>query len=69
MRCPCCHQLLEYRIWSYEGKWKRWFAWHPVKINNKWVWWNWVERQEWGYYSENPESIPLWHYNYRFINK
>lgn len=20
------------------GNWTRWFAWHPVEINNRWVW-------------------------------
>ena len=27
------------------GGWSRWFAWHPVRIGDEWVWWEWVERQ------------------------
>lgn len=29
----------------YEGpKWKRYFAWHPVKVDETWVWLEWIER-------------------------
>jgi len=22
----------------WEPEWKKWFAWHPVKIEERWVW-------------------------------
>lgn len=29
-----------------KAEWHRWFAWHPVKINNALVWLRWVERRQ-----------------------
>jgi hypothetical protein len=29
---------------SRKPDWQRWFAWHPVKINDQWVWLEFVER-------------------------
>jgi hypothetical protein len=28
-----------------EYKWNRWFAWYPVKVNNKWKWCSHVYRK------------------------
>jgi len=38
--------------WSFTN-WQRWFAWRPVCIylpdrKHQWVWWEWVERKEFG---------------------
>lgn len=27
------------------GEWESWFAWHPIVVDNKWVWWEPVERR------------------------
>ena len=32
----------EYYVWSIP--WHRWFAWHPVRVDNEWVWLEYVER-------------------------
>jgi hypothetical protein len=29
-----------------EYNWHRWFAWRPVKVNNKWKWFSYVYRKE-----------------------
>lgn len=29
----------------YDGAWKRWYAWHPVRIEDEWVWLEDVERR------------------------
>ena len=30
----------------YEGpKWRSYFAWQPVKVDETWVWLEWIERQ------------------------
>jgi len=26
-------------------EWNPWFAWHPVRIGNTWIWLEWVERR------------------------
>jgi len=31
-------------LWRYP-QWHLWFAWHPVRVENKWVWWEHVERR------------------------
>lgn len=25
--------------------WESWFAWHPVVVDGKWVWWTTIERR------------------------
>lgn len=25
--------------------WQKWFAWHPVRIGEEWVWWEIIERR------------------------
>ena len=32
-------------------KWHRWFAWYPVTTIHGWmVWWEYVDRRDWGKY-------------------
>lgn len=31
-------------------EWHRWFAWHPVQIDDRWVWLEHVERKLWFWY-------------------
>lgn len=26
-------------------QWHRWYAWYPVRVENEWVWREWVERR------------------------
>jgi hypothetical protein len=26
-------------------EWRRWFAWHPIRIGRERIWWEWVERR------------------------
>lgn len=28
-----------------DAGWRRWFAWHPVRIGYDWVWLEWLERE------------------------
>ena len=44
------------------GIWKRWFAWHPVLIDNVTVWLEIVERKR-------DSDIFDWGYSYRVIDK
>lgn len=30
-----------------KAKWHKWFAWHPIKIGNKTIWLEYVERRKW----------------------
>jgi len=34
------------KIRTYDGIWRRWFAWYPVVIDDEWVWLEYVERRE-----------------------
>ena len=57
---------------SVRGKWRRWFAWYPVRLKSDkssellpWVWLEWVERRQvrqqlnsGGYYWFNLYRIP-----------
>jgi hypothetical protein len=44
------------------AEWQRWFAWHPVIINNVTVWLETVERKK------DPDIFD-WAYGYRIIDK
>ena len=44
------------------ASWRRWFAWHPVIINNATVWLEIVERKR------DPDIFD-WVYSYRTIDK
>ena len=42
--------------------WERWFAWHPVKIGNEWVWFETIERKpDWWEISHKHED---WKYRW-----
>jgi hypothetical protein len=43
-------------------EWKRWFAWHPILIDNVTIWLEIVERKR------DPEIFD-WVYSYRLIDK
>jgi hypothetical protein len=43
-------------------EWRRWFAWHPVIIDNVTVWLETIERKR------DPDIFD-WVYSYRFIDK
>jgi hypothetical protein len=43
-------------------EWKRWFAWHPVIIDNVTVWFETIERKR------DPDIFD-WVYSYRTIKK
>lgn len=67
--CPNCHHNIDNVFESfYEGKWHKWLAWYPVKINNKWIWFKFIERQRWGTLSIHPDRFPILHSRYRLIN-
>jgi hypothetical protein len=42
---------------QFKPRWRQWFAWHPVRIGNQWVWWEVVERE-----LVCPELGGAWHY-------
>jgi len=42
LTCPI-EKLVDYQFWQYD-KWFPSFAWYPVKVNNKWVWLEPVEK-------------------------
>ncbi len=67
-KCPhCCKTFRDGPISEqYRTKWKKWFAWYPIKIDNKWIWWCWVERQAWGTQVISPDCFGTTHYNYRW---
>ena len=43
-------------------EWRRWFAWHPIIIDNVTVWFETVERKR------DPDIFD-WVYSYRLIDK
>ena len=43
-------------------EWKRWFAWHPVIIDNVTIWFETIERKR------DPDIFD-WVYSYRLIDK
>lgn len=43
-------------------KWHQWFAWHPVKINDKWYWFKTVYRKEGIYAFYKKGAGHMWEY-------
>lgn len=41
---------------KYKPEWSAWFAWHPIKIGDIWVWLEIVERR----------VLEMYAYQYRF---
>ena len=39
--------------WKERKKCRKWFAWHPVKVCNEWVWLEWVTKvtEQWWFSS------------------
>ncbi len=35
-----------------------WWAWHPVRIGDEWVWWEWVERRT-AYDANLRDGLPI----------
>ncbi len=49
---------------------KKWFAWHPVRINNQWVWLEYVERLKWWDYNAPPSlNGQSYEKEYRLLNE
>lgn len=44
-----------------DWKWHAWFAWHPVKVNGRWVWWAHIERRVYRYGGDGGD-VPLYKY-------
>lgn len=51
---------------SITGRWKRWFAWHPVKVNGAWVWWISVERRMISYILMSSIEPTIYNFEYRW---
>jgi hypothetical protein len=58
-----------YREWlAKKRQWNKWFAWHPVTVQEERVWLEWVEREGWtDGVSEN--GTVYWKYTYRHIKE
>lgn len=51
--------------WVLYGKWKPWFAWHPVQLSGgkaRWIWLRRIERQQ---VSIPYCYFPFWNYRER----
>lgn len=57
------------RVYRYKDPhplgWHKWFAWHPVSVNDKWVWLETVERNGWWWEPCEPVCGGRWHWDYR----
>lgn len=59
---------LKYRGWLAKKKqWNKWFAWHPVSIQEERVWLEWVERQGSVSSISGESGRVYWEYEYRNI--
>ena len=52
--------------WKYHPKnniyeWHKWYAWHPIVVDNKWVWLEYVMRRKWS----NPLNYVDCGWNYK----
>jgi hypothetical protein len=45
-------------------KWHRWYAWRPVRIDDKWVWREYIERKR--TFRISVGGNPYFHSEYRF---
>ena len=47
--------------------WEEWFAWHPVMIEDKWVWLKTIERREEWTFPDcyHPCGKRIWEYQYK----
>lgn len=44
--------------------WHRWFAWHPVRIDSRWHWLEWIERKGTVW-----EVTSTWGYDWEYRNE
>lgn len=45
--CNKCKRENSFSSVRKHTEWKKWFAWRPVKVENKWTWLRYIESQYW----------------------
>ena len=52
---------------EWHKPWRRWFAWRPVRVGDKIVWLEYIEREGWYIYGDFGDSC--WGWQYRLCQK